>query len=97
MEGLIPFVYRVVVEHKSGKQGPLRGLFNESPSASYTRLPHESGRFQIADLQKIQPDCDGNFSTVSSSSNSTSNNAQIIVSSGVHSPVCRLKSRPVGS
>ncbi|KAF8035702.1 hypothetical protein BT93_C1665 [Corymbia citriodora subsp. variegata] len=95
MEGLIPFVYRVVVEYKNGKQGPLGSLFNESPSASYTRLPHDSGRALIADFQEIRPDRDGNFSTTSSSLDSTSSSAQIIVSSGVHSPVRRLMSRPI--
>ncbi|KAI6675123.1 hypothetical protein NL676_003029 [Syzygium grande] len=95
MEGLIPFVYRVVVEYKNGKQGPLGAFLNESPSASYARLPLDSGRAQITDLQVIRPDRDGNFSTTSRSSDSTGDNAQIIISSGVHSPVRRLTSRLV--
>ncbi|KAI3435339.1 uncharacterized protein J3R85_006273 [Psidium guajava] len=95
MEGLIPFVYRVVVEYKNGKQGPLGPLFNESPSASYARLPRDSGRTQIMDLQVIQPDRDGNFSMTSPSSDLTGDDSRIIVCSGVHSPVRRLTPRPV--
>ncbi|XVF08150.1 hypothetical protein REPUB_Repub06bG0201200 [Reevesia pubescens] len=82
MEGLIPFVYRALVQYKN----------NESPSASYMRLPTgDSGRFQISDYkqQVFQSDY-GNFSTSSSSTSS-----QVILSTGVQSPVCRLTSRRV--
>lgn len=81
MEGLIPFVYKAIVQYK-----------NESPSASYMRLPTgDSGRFQISDNQVFQSDY-GNFSTTSSPSSS---NTKIILSTGVQSPVCRLTSRRV--
>lgn len=43
MEGLIPFVYKAIVQYKNG--GLL--LTDQSPSASYMRLPGDSGRFQI--------------------------------------------------
>ncbi|KAE8692441.1 hypothetical protein F3Y22_tig00110833pilonHSYRG00062 [Hibiscus syriacus] len=52
MEGLIPFVYRAIVQYKNGKEEHhvLASWFNDSPSASYTRLPTgDSGRFQMSD------------------------------------------------
>ena len=98
MEGLIPFVYRAIVQYKNGREGHvLATWFNESPSASYMRLPTEdSGRFQISDKQVFRSDY-GNFSTSSSSPSSmaTSSTTQIILSTGVQSPVCRLTSRHV--
>lgn len=83
MEGLIPFVYRAIVQYKSGNQGPLTAWLPESPSASYMRLPGDSGRFQASDLQ---------FLTTSSSSPSRghASNTQVVVSSGVQTPLCRL-------
>lgn len=83
MEGLIPFVYRAIVQYKSGNQGPLTAWFPESPSASYMRLPGDSGRFQASDLQ---------FLTTSSSSPSRghASNAQVVVSSGLQTPLSRL-------
>ncbi|WOL01995.1 hypothetical protein Cni_G10714 [Canna indica] len=52
MEGLIPFVYRVVVRrsHGAGNAPPLKTmLFNDSPSASYMRLPAgDSGRLLLS-------------------------------------------------
>ncbi|CAL9119596.1 unnamed protein product, partial [Musa textilis] len=43
MEGLIPFLYRAFVRDSNGGQSPMRNiLFNESPSASYMRLPGDS-------------------------------------------------------
>lgn len=48
MEGLIPFVYKTIMHYKSGQQGPIGSWLNESPSASYMRLPAgDSGRFQV--------------------------------------------------
>ncbi|KAG5550285.1 hypothetical protein RHGRI_015297 [Rhododendron griersonianum] len=46
MEGLIPFVYRAIVQYKSGGQGLIDTWLNESPSAAYMRLPGDSDRFQ---------------------------------------------------
>ncbi|MCL7022467.1 hypothetical protein MKW94_002845 [Papaver nudicaule] len=51
MEGLIPFVYRAVVQYRNGGgQASNMGSsswYSESPSASYMRLPTgDSGRFQ---------------------------------------------------
>ncbi|PON33023.1 hypothetical protein PanWU01x14_356300 [Parasponia andersonii] len=100
MEGLIPFVYRVIVEYKNnGRQHDLLGSwFNESPSASYIRLPGDSGRFQTCNSDF--PVFGSDFGFVSSPSNkpsavptaahpSSSSSSQIMVSSGVHSPVRR--------
>ncbi|XWS59859.1 hypothetical protein CRYUN_Cryun08bG0158100 [Craigia yunnanensis] len=96
MEGLIPFVYRAIVQYKNGREGHvLATWFSESPSASYMRLPTgDSGRFQISDRQVFQSEY-GNFSTSSPSSMATSSTTQIILSTGVQSPVCRLTSRRV--
>ncbi|XVF76673.1 hypothetical protein PTKIN_Ptkin13bG0285700 [Pterospermum kingtungense] len=102
MEGLIPFVYRAIVQYKNGREGVLTTWFNESPSASYMRLPTgDSGRFQISDRQVFQSDY-GNFTTTSSSSpispfasSSSATTTKIILSTGVQSPVCRFTSRRV--
>ncbi|KAF9591316.1 hypothetical protein IFM89_003628 [Coptis chinensis] len=49
MEGLIPFVYKVIVQYK---RAPITGSwFDESPSASYMRLPGDSGRLQAPDIE----------------------------------------------
>ncbi|KAG4205118.1 hypothetical protein ERO13_A04G084700v2 [Gossypium hirsutum] len=103
MEGLIPFVYRAIVQYKSGKEDHvLATWFNESPSASYMRLPTgDSDRFQISDDRIFESDNYGKFSTSSSSSSSSSMVApsastKIILSTGVQSPaVCRLTPRRV--
>lgn len=52
MEGLIPFVYRAIVQYRSGGQGGPVGLLrlDESPSGSYMRLPGESGRFRLPEI-----------------------------------------------
>lgn len=99
MEGLIPFVYRVIVEYKNGRQHELLGgsWFNESPSASYIRLPGDSGRFQTP---SDTPVFGSDFVFASSPSNKSytppqpqpppsSSSSQIMVSSGVQSPVRR--------
>ncbi|KAE8686995.1 hypothetical protein F3Y22_tig00111027pilonHSYRG00687 [Hibiscus syriacus] len=88
MEGLIPFVYRAIVQYKNGREDHvLATWFNDSPSPSYIRLPTgDSGRFQISDERVFEAD---NY--VSSSSST-----KIILSTGVQSPaVCRLTSRRV--
>ncbi|XP_021289709.1 uncharacterized protein LOC110420657 [Herrania umbratica] len=95
MEGLIPFVYRAIVQYKNGREGVLATWFSESPSASYMRLPTgDSGRFQVSDKQVFQSDY-GDFSASSPSSMATSSTTKIILSTGVQSPVCRLTSRRV--
>ncbi|GKV10042.1 hypothetical protein SLEP1_g21465 [Rubroshorea leprosula] len=86
MEGLIPFVYRAIVQYRNGKEeGLMASWFKESPSASYMRLPGDSGRFQISE----------GFSTSSPCSMAPPNSstAQIIVSTGIQTPVHRLTSR----
>ncbi|GMY14489.1 Legume-specific protein [Fagus crenata] len=96
MEGLIPFVYRAIMQYKNGNQGPLGSLFCESPSASYMRLPGDSGRFQTSDIQLFCSDY-GFATTSSPSSKAVSSTTQIIVSSGVQSPLCRLTPRRVAA
>ncbi|KAI3937869.1 hypothetical protein MKW92_035939 [Papaver armeniacum] len=57
MEGLIPFVYRAVLEYRNGGvQASNMGSstwYSESPSTSYMRLPTgDSGRFQnVSEVQ----------------------------------------------
>ncbi|KAG6737016.1 hypothetical protein NC651_035618 [Populus alba x Populus x berolinensis] len=95
MEGLIPFVYRAIMQFNNGKEaGPLGSWFSESPSASYMRLPGDSGRFQKSDLRILESD--HGFSNSSTSSNTHSSTTQIIVSTGAQTPLnCRLTSRRV--
>ncbi|KDP24562.1 hypothetical protein JCGZ_25126 [Jatropha curcas] len=102
MEGLIPFVYRAIMQHRNGKEGPLDSwLMSESPSASYMRLPGDSGRFQASEIQIFGSDY--GFSTTSSTSatanmnSSSSSTTQIIVSTGSQSPLLRLTSRRVAA
>ncbi|CAA2991069.1 Hypothetical predicted protein [Olea europaea subsp. europaea] len=47
MEGLIPFVYKAIVQYRNG----------ESSSAYYARLPGDSGRLQPSDIELFQSDC----------------------------------------
>ncbi|KAL1359739.1 hypothetical protein HN51_005074 [Arachis hypogaea] len=47
MEGLIPFVYKAIMQYKYGNEGVASGTWIcDSPSYSYMRLPGDSGRFQ---------------------------------------------------
>lgn len=58
MEGLIPFIYRAIVQSKNGGctgTAPTGSLSNESPSASYMQLPDDSGRFQSM-IPLLMPD-----------------------------------------
>ncbi|XP_027352787.1 uncharacterized protein LOC113863416 [Abrus precatorius] len=75
MEGLIPFVYKAIMQYKSGKEVAIGSWICESPSYSYMRLPGDSGRFQNP----------ASFSAPSPSSNPVSSATQIVVSSGVQS------------
>ncbi|CAN6439338.1 unnamed protein product [Victoria cruziana] len=57
MEGLIPFLYNAFVQSKNGNYGGAVGAswLAESPSATYVRLPGDSGRFQL-EIPLIRPD-----------------------------------------
>ncbi|CAK8541728.1 unnamed protein product [Lathyrus sativus] len=88
MEGLIPLVYKTIMQYKSGKEDAIGSWISESPSYSYMRLPTgDSGRFQIQ--------------TTSSSSNhvssSSSSTTHVIVSSSVQSPHQRLTHRRIAA
>ncbi|KAG5009849.1 hypothetical protein AAZX31_07G128900 [Glycine max] len=77
MEGLIPFVYKAIMQSKGDKEGhPIGSWLCESPY-SYMRLPGDSGRFQIQAPAAASP---------SSTNPNSSSATQIIVSSGVQSP-----------
>ncbi|KAJ9185255.1 hypothetical protein P3X46_004910 [Hevea brasiliensis] len=96
MEGLIPFVYRAIMQYKNGKEGPLGSWLNDSPSAHYMRLPGDSGRFQASEIRLFGSDC--GFSTATSTSaNFNSTTTQILVSTGAQSPLCRLTPRRVAT
>ncbi|KAM3287803.1 hypothetical protein P3S67_021233 [Capsicum chacoense] len=85
MEGLIPLVYKAIVQYKNGRAT----WMPESPSASYMRLPGDSGRFETSDL-RIFGHADSMFSTTSSSSStSVSTVTKRMVSGGVQSPAAR--------
>lgn len=48
MEGLIPFIYRAVVQYRKEGQVSFTDLIFDEPSAtSYFRLPGDSGRYQV--------------------------------------------------
>lgn len=90
MEGLIPFVYKAIVQYKNGKQrSNVSSWFCDSPSYSYMKLSAgDSGRFQNFDASSSSP-----------SSNSTNSRTQIVASSGgdVRSPRRRLNSHRVST
>ncbi|CAL5389716.1 unnamed protein product [Camellia sinensis] len=88
MEGLIPFVYRAIMQYKNGGEGGfMESWLNDSPSASYMRLPGDSGRFQTSDIQLFRSDyC---FSTTTTTTAPPSSTARISVSTAVQSPVRR--------
>ncbi|KAK7390502.1 hypothetical protein VNO78_25809 [Psophocarpus tetragonolobus] len=93
MEGLIPFVYKAIMQYKNGKQCPIGSWLCESPSYSYMKLPGDSGRFQTPASALFGPEY--GFSASSSSSKLASSSTQIIVSSGVQSPHHRMNSHSV--
>jgi hypothetical protein len=48
MEGLIPFIYRAVVQYRKEGQVSFADLFFDEPSPmSYFHLPGDSGRYQV--------------------------------------------------
>ncbi|CAN1254394.1 hypothetical protein LINPERPRIM_LOCUS8640 [Linum perenne] len=56
---------------------------------SYIRLPGDSGRFQASDhLQLMGSDCSS-----SSSASNLNSSANVFVSSGAQSPLCRFSRR----
>ncbi|XP_050238185.1 uncharacterized protein LOC126687669 [Mercurialis annua] len=101
MEGLIPFVYRAIMQYKNGNEGPIGSWLNESPSASYMRLPTgDSGRFQLTSDHILLFGSGHGFSTATSfpsSDNNSSSSTQILVSTGAQSPLCRLTPRRVAA
>ncbi|CAN1135130.1 hypothetical protein LINPERPRIM_LOCUS15706 [Linum perenne] len=87
MEGLIPYVYRALTQHsRNGRGGALNSWFTDSTSSmSYIRLPGDSGRFQASDhLQLMGSD---------SSASNLNSSANVFVSSGAQSPLCRFSRR----
>ncbi|OIT01131.1 hypothetical protein A4A49_05915 [Nicotiana attenuata] len=83
MEGLIPFVYKAIIDYKNTtRQG---GMTSESPLGSYMRLPGDSGRFEMSDIQLFgSPD---NGFSMKSSASSTSTATKRMVPGG--SPAAR--------
>ncbi|KAL5712535.1 hypothetical protein ACHQM5_014697 [Ranunculus cassubicifolius] len=53
MEGLIPIMYRAIVEYKRGGGTVIGSTGNESPSSSYMRLAGDSGRLQGSEVQML--------------------------------------------
>ncbi|KAG4925062.1 uncharacterized protein LOC114395333 [Glycine soja] len=94
MEGLIPFVYKAIMQYKGDKDGhPIGSWLCESPSYSYMRLPAgDSGRFQIQ-----APASSFSAASPSSTNPNSSSATQIIVSSGVQSPHQCLTHRPIAA
>ncbi|KAL2320052.1 hypothetical protein Fmac_029021 [Flemingia macrophylla] len=84
MEGLIPFVYKAIMQYKNGRQGPIGSWLCESPSYSYMKLPGDSGRFQTSASSLVGSD--HRFSASSPSFKDTTSSTKIVVSSGVQSP-----------
>ncbi|CAL0302681.1 unnamed protein product [Lupinus luteus] len=76
MEGIIPFVYKAIMQYKNGKEGTIGSWICDSPSYSYMRLPGDSGRFQTS----------ASFSVSSPSFSPASSATQVLVSSSVKSP-----------
>ncbi|KAL8261593.1 hypothetical protein R6Q59_025642 [Mikania micrantha] len=81
MEGLIPFVYRAIMQQKNAGGPSLFGSgFNDSPSASYARLPTgDSGRFQASNFRVLR--ADHGFATSSSPSSATHRRTATVPSS----------------
>ncbi|WOG94454.1 hypothetical protein DCAR_0313750 [Daucus carota subsp. sativus] len=79
MEGLIPFVYRAIVQYRNG--GDMGSFLSESPSAAYMRLPGDSGRFQA-----LQANHRGK-SPCSSPSKAAKQPAVGVQTRGIHGPV----------
>ncbi|XP_057459145.1 uncharacterized protein LOC130749792 [Lotus japonicus] len=88
MEGLIPFVYKAIVQYKNNKECPIGSWFSESPSYSYMKLPGDSGRCQTSASALFGSDYGFSASSPPPSSKpATSATTQITVSSGAQSPL----------
>ncbi|XXG85468.1 hypothetical protein AAC387_Pa11g0540 [Persea americana] len=89
MEGLIPYVYRAIVQYRTSGQAQMAGSwYCESPSAAYMRLPGDSGRFQTSDI--FRPE---RVFSSSSSMAAPSSNTQVLTSTATQSPLRRSVSR----
>jgi len=88
MEGLIPFVYKAIMQYKNGRQGPIGSWLCDSPSYSYMKLPGDSGRFQTSASSLFGSEYV--LSSSSSSSKPGSSATQVMVSSSDQSPSCNL-------
>ncbi|KAE9622195.1 hypothetical protein Lalb_Chr01g0022701 [Lupinus albus] len=89
MEGLIPLVYKTIMQYKNGKEEHIGSWICDSPSYSYMRLPSNSSHFQTH----------ASFSSSSSPSFNTDNSSatHVIVSSSVQSPHHCLTHRQVAA
>ncbi|KAK9714180.1 hypothetical protein RND81_06G077300 [Saponaria officinalis] len=77
MEGLIPYLYKTILQHKDRNQGTIELWVNgSSPSPAYMRLPsRDSGRFQL-----------GSGTNLSGSSSNKVTRGDAILSTGPRSP-----------
>ncbi|KAF7144084.1 hypothetical protein RHSIM_Rhsim05G0196100 [Rhododendron simsii] len=91
MEGLIPFVYRAIVQYKSGGQGLIDTWLNESPSAAYTRLPGDSDHFHTTSDVNVfrSSDCGFSPSTTPQPPPSTAAQRNVVAAVVHESPVRR--------
>lgn len=55
MEGLIPLVYKAIVQYRNGGAAWL----GDTQTAAYMRLPGDSGRYAAADIQLFRQDYGG--------------------------------------
>lgn len=76
MEGLIPFVYRAVMQIRYGDDSSLS-------SSYYVRLPGDSGRFERSDFEVSGLGSSSNMA----SSKTTTTTTTFAVSTGVQAPV----------
>ncbi|KAK9280098.1 hypothetical protein L1049_013783 [Liquidambar formosana] len=91
MEGLIPFIYRVIVRYRTGGQPSMaESWFTEQSSAPYMRLAGDSGRYERPDTQPFLPaECVSSSSSVMGPPSSS----QLIASEGTQFPLCLSTSR----
>ncbi|KZV45467.1 hypothetical protein F511_41082 [Dorcoceras hygrometricum] len=57
MEGLIPFVYRAIMQYRSGRPGVIGTWLDESSPEGYVRLPGDSDRSSTIDTSVFRSDC----------------------------------------
>lgn len=92
MEGLIPFVYKAIMQYKNGRQGPIVSWLCDSPSYSYMKLPGDSGRFQTSASSLFGSEYVLSSSSSSSSKPASSTTQIMFSSSSVQSPSCHFNS-----